>query len=435
MKYNPFAAILSAVLLVFSACAPSSRLVYERSIAIPADYAGIVHAGRTGTQEEFDYLHYLGASWVLNSFYWDRIEPRQGEWNFSSYDTFVDSNRAEGIKVLGVLAYDVGWIHEDGRGHDYVPPDRVADFARFVRNTVEHFRGRVDAWCIWNEPNTARFWKGTDDEFVELTRHVADAVREVDTEVVLLGGAFNRNVLGLPEKFIRKLFESGAMAKVDGIAFHPYELNPTRSAALYDKFRRIVDDYGFGDKIWLTEAGYPTGGRYPTRIQENRFPEYVVKTFVLLAARGSDKLLWYQLFDPVERSSGNSEDFFGLVRSDQDYTSKGAEAFRLCAQYLPGTNCVVQESGRDGIPGSVRMFWFYGENGGALVFWNEGAGSRQVQVQLPGTDHTSHDSVSGSANQIQAEIVIKAEKIPVFITWQDVDTSSRRQAVSGDESR
>ena len=393
-----------------------SKSAYRENTFIPADIAGIVHAGRTGTQQEFDYLHYLGASWVLNSFYWDRIEPRQGEWNFSSYDTFVDSNKAEGIKVLGVLAYDVGWIHEDGRGRDYVPPDKVADFARFVRNTVEHFRGRVDAWCIWNEPNTSRFWTGTDDEFVELTRQAADAIREVDTEVILLGGAFNRNVPGLPEKFIRKLFESGAMEKVDGIAFHPYELNPTRSAVLYDKFRRIVDDYGFGDKIWLTEAGYPTGGLYPTRIQEKRFPEYVVKTFVLLVARGCKLLLWYQLFDPVERSNNNSEDFFGLVRSREDYTSKGAEAFRLCAQFISGTNCYVIESGA-GIPNSIRSFWFKGTGRGVLVLWNEGLGSRQIRLRISGTDRTLHDPVTGAESQIQPDSVVKVGRIPVFITW------------------
>ena len=396
--------------------------VFVENFAVPSDFAGIVHAGRTGSREEFDYLNYLGASWVLNTFYWDRIESKQGEWNFSGYDTFVDNNRDAGFKVLGVLAYDTGWIHEDGKGRNYIPPQRLPDFLQFVRKTVEHFSGRVDAWCIWNEPN-ARFWKGNDDEFVELSRQAADAVREVDSEVILLGGAFNRGVFGLPEKFIRKLFESGAMDKVDAVAFHPYELNPARSALLYDRFKKIADDYGFGDKIWVTEAGYPTGGLYPTKIRESRLPEYVIKTCVLLAARGCNKLLWYQLFDPVERSGNNSEDFFGLVRSERDYTSKGAEAFRLCANYLPGSSCYVQEPGRDGSPNSLRMFWFYGNGGGALVLWNEGLGSRQVSLRLPGTNHTRHDPVTGNTVPIQAEIALNAGTMPVFITWAGHDNT------------
>ncbi|MDR1837544.1 MAG: beta-galactosidase [Treponema sp.] len=420
MKRLLLAVILLTVVFLFSSCASVPMSVLNENFVIPSDFAGIVHAGRTGTREEFDYLNYLGVSWVLDTFRWSRIEPEQGEWNFSRYDANVDNNRAAGIKVLGVLAYDTEWIHEDGKIRDYIPPHRLPDFLRFVRNTVEHFRGRVDAWCIWNEPNL--FWNGTDDEFVELSRQAADAVREVDTEVILLGGAFNRGVFGLPERFIRKLFESGAMDKVDAVAFHPYELNPSRLVLLYDRFRKIVDDYGFGDKIWVTEVGYPTGGWYPTKVREDRLPEYVIKTFVLLAASGSNKMLWYQLFDPDERSDNDSEDYFGLVRSRRDYTSKGAEAFRLCANYLQGSTRYVQEPGSNGIPNSIRMFWFRGNGGGALVLWNESFGSKQISLQLPGTDHTRHDPFTGNTVSIQAGTVFDVGTMPVFITWQDAVT-------------
>jgi len=415
MKDSLFTGILFVLMLIFSSCASTSKIAVPETIFISEDFAGIVHAGRTGTEEEFEYLNYLGASWVLHTFNWDRIEPKQGEWNFDYYDEIVDNNAAVGIKVLGILAYGNSWIHEDGKNHKYVPPQRLPDFLQYVRKTVEHFKGRIGAWCIWNEPN-AHFWTGTDDEFVELSRQTADAVREVDSEVILLGGAFNRGVFGLPEKFIRKLFESGAMDKVDGVAFHPYELNPTRSAALYDKFKKIVDDYGFGNKIWLTEAGYPTGGLYPTKVREERFPEYVMKTFVLLAARGPQKILWYQLFDPAERVKSDSEDFFGLVRSGEDYTSKGAEAFRLCAQFLSGTNCYAIEPGA-GLPKSIRSFWFKGDGRGVLVLWNDGTGSKRVSFRLSGTDHVLHDPVSGSESPIQPDAVLTVGRTPVFITW------------------
>jgi len=416
MKHLSLAAIFTVMMIFFSSCASISMSVFTENLFIPVDYAGIVHAGRTGTEEEFAYLNYLGASWVLNTFYWHGIEPEQGEWDFSGYDTFVDNNKAEGLKVLGVLAYDVGWIHKDGKRRNYIPPERLPDFLRFIRRTVENFRGRVDAWCIWNEPNM-HFWTGTEDEFVELFRQTADAIREIDNEVILLGGAFNRGVF-LPERFIRKLFRSGAMDKVDAVAFHPYELNPHRSAMLYDRFKRIVDDYGFGDKIWITEVGYPTGGWYPTKASEKRFPEYVLKTIVLLAARGSNKLLWYQMFDPVTRANSDSEDFFGLVRSREDYTSKGAQAFRLCANYLSGTTCYVQEPGRGGIPNSIRMFWFRNADGGALVLWNEGLGSRKISLRIPGTNRRMHDPVTGDAVLVQEE-TFNVGTMPVFITWQN----------------
>jgi len=417
MKYHSYVLILPAVLFFFSSCA-SSRLIFPEHTVISKDFAGIVHAGGTRTLKEFVYLDHLGVNWILHTFYWSSIEPEQGEWVFLTYDDLVNKAKKADIKVLGVLAYDNWWIHDGLDGPRYIPPQRMPDFLNYVRKTVEHFRGRVDAWCIWNEPNN-HFWRGTDEEFIELARLTADAVREVDSEVILLSGAFNRNVSGLPEKFIRGLFESGAMEKVDGVAFHPYELNPYRTALLYEKFKNIVDDYGFGDKIWITEVGYPTGGWYPTRVQEKRFPEYVIKTWVLLAAAGAQKILWYQMFDPFLRSKGNSEDYFGLVRSRRDYASKGAEAFRLCAMFLSGTDCYAAELGADGLPRSMRSFWFRGNGRGVLVLWNDNLGQRQIRLRLSGTNFLLHDPVTGAESQIQADTEVRVGRMPVFITWDE----------------
>ena len=419
MKHFSTTAILLIAALLIGSCASSSSMsISPANRDIPGDFSGIVHAGDSRTKKELDYLNHLGTSWVLHTFYWGRIEPEQGEWDFIVYDDLVNKLKASGIKVLGVLAYDNWWIHDDKEGHRYIPPHRLADFNAYVKKTAEHFRGRVDAWCIWNEPNFI-FWNGTDEEFFALAREAADAIREVDSEVILLGGAFNRGVLGLPEKFIRGLFESGAMDKADAVAFHPYELNPARTISLYQQFKEVVNDYGFADKIWITEVGYPTGGWYPTKIREKKLPEYVIKTWVLLAANGSNKLFWYQLFDPIHRSRKNSENFFGLTRSNREYTSKGAQAFRLCAKYLQGSNCYAWEPGKDGLADSVRVFWFERKGGGALVMWNESSFSKQVSLKLPGTEHTRHDIVSGSAIPIQPEINIKADKLPVFITWKE----------------
>ena len=416
-RFLPPAILLSVVLFLSSCASAPERFVPKYEHKIQADFTGLVHAGETNAAEEFTYLDYIGTGWTLNTFYWSRIELRQGEWNFQQYDTLVDNAKAAGIKVLGVLAYDTKWIHEDNDTHYYVPQARLPDYLEYVRKTAGHFRGRVDAWCIWNEPNS-HFWRGTDKEFFELVRQAADVVRETDSEVILLGGAFNRGILGLPKKYIRGLFESGAMEKANAVAFHPYELNPQRTARLYDQFRKIADDYGFGEKIWITEVGYPTGGLYPTRISEKKFPAYVIKTFTLLAARGAQKVFWYQLFDPVNRKSANSEDFFGLVRSKSDYTSKGAEAFRLCATYLPDSTHLTYELRLADLPKSLRVFYFEGAQDRVLILWNESPGSKQVRLLLSGTDHKIHEPVTGGSVTIQGESLVNVSSTPVFITWQ-----------------
>jgi hypothetical protein len=416
-----FPCLVIALFLFSCAAVPRAGFSGQRDIA--ADFAGLVHAGSTNTQEEYDYLGYMGISWVLNTFYWNSIEPEQGKWDFSRYDPMVDSSAAAGIKIMGILAYDNRWIHADGKNHDYVPPERLPDYLEYVRKTVERYKGKVGAWCIWNEPNTS-FWAGPKKEYYQLASLAASAVREIDSEVILLGGSFNRGIFGLQKSFIKGLFEYGAMEKTDGAAFHPYELNPARTARLYDEFKKTVGRYGFGDKIWVTEIGYPTGGWYPTKVSEKKFPAYIIKTSVLLTARGTQKLFWYQMFDPVTRNSKNSENYFGLLRSDQDYTSKGAEAFRLCAKYLSGTS-YTQEIIREGLPNSLRSFYFEGAGGSVLILWNEGPGAKAVHLQLSGTGHETHDPVSGKAEPIAPETAVKAGSMPVFITWQNHPASAK----------
>jgi len=407
--------LLLVICYLLSACA--SNPVPSGAVVIPEDIAGIVHAGHTNTPQEYTLLDRMGASWILTTFYWIRIEKAEGEWNFDHYDKYVDTANAAGKKVIGILAYDVPWIHKDGKARDYIPPDKVHLYLNYVQQTAAHFKGRVGAWCIWNEPNFL-FWKGSRNEFLSLARQAADAVREVDSDVILLGGAFNRGIFGLPTAYIKGLFESGAMDKADAVAFHPYELNPNRTAKLFMKFRAKVAKYGFEDRIWITEAGYPTGGWYPTAVSEKKFPMYVVKTFIGLATGGAKKILWYQLFDPLERVKLNSEDFFGLVRSTEDYTSKGAEAFRLCAVYLSGAVYRPEYSLKKNLPNTLRSYYFEQPSGGrTLVLWKDG-NTVNLILNTAGSDFIKHDIVTGIAETIPAQTPIAVGKVPVFITWQ-----------------
>jgi hypothetical protein len=407
---------VSALTVLLCVCA-SNPVSSLGPLVIPQDIAGIVHAGHTNTPEEYALLEKLGVIRILRTFNWSDIEPVQGQWNFDSYDRYVDTAGEAGKKVLGILAYDVKWIHPDRKEHKYIPPDKIDLFLEYVRQTVTHFQGRVDAWCIWNEPNF-QFWTGSRDEFLVLARRAADAVREADSEVTLLGGAFNRGIFSLPKAYIRGLFESGAMEKTDAVAFHPYELNPVRTLKLYRKFRALVAPYGFTERIWITEVGYPTGGWYPTKTTEKKFPAYVVKTFVNLAVNGAKNILWYQLFDPINRKKSNSEDFFGLVRSTDDYTSKGAEAFRLCALYIAGTTYRPDLPRRKGLSNSLRAFYFEQPAGGkTLVLWKEGVPAK-LRLQAP-DDAMIHDPITGNTAAIPAEKFITVGSMPVFISWQD----------------
>src|SRR4051794_10269575 len=70
----------------------------------------------------------------------DAVETPGGGFDFRQYDRAVNQAAQNGVKVQFTL---VGQH----------PRPNVTDFGRFAAATANHFRGRVDRYAIWNEPN------------------------------------------------------------------------------------------------------------------------------------------------------------------------------------------------------------------------------------------------------------------------------------------
>jgi hypothetical protein len=398
-----------------------------RHSTVPEDFIGTVHGGMTTETKEYALLDELGAKWASLTLYWQGIEPKQDEWDYSFYDAYVENGNKAGLKILGVLAYDADWIHRGGKRRNYIPPESVPLFINYVEKTVTRYKGRVDAWEIWNEPNI-HFWRGEAKEFYELSRLAVEKIREVDPETPVLGGVFWR----APETFIRKMFRSGALEKTSAIAFHPYAVNPASSAKIYDKFSSILAEENYYGDIWITEIGYPTEGWYPNRVSEDNFPSYIVKTITGLAARGPRLILWYQVFDQYNRGGASnpfdSEDFFGLAYPDYS-PKKGFPAYSLCSRFLAGAEYFPELPLREGIPKHIISFYFKGKDDlNILILWNDRRTAIPVQVFLPLSGESGsgglYDIVTGERKEISAESALMIGNVPQIIVWKNIQGSS-----------
>jgi hypothetical protein len=159
-----------------------------------------------------------------------------------------------------------------------------------------------------------------------------------------------------------------------------------------------VAPYGFADKIWVNEVGFPTRGSFLQRVAEARMPETTARTITLLAAGGARNFFWYQMFEG---------DPFGLVDERvRPWRKKGGYwAYTLCANNLPGKvfageyqNLKVSR----GNPRKTRSFYFEGDDGGrVLIVWNESAiFSKTVRLELPGTNHKRWNVVTGVSEDL-----------------------------------
>jgi hypothetical protein len=416
IEKSAFCVFLCSLLMLSCASTPLPR---GGSVTVPEDFFGLVHAGRRLTPEENQLLDEMQVQWVLNTFYWGSIESEKGNFDFSRYDAFVDSVKSQGIKIVAVLAYDTPWLYPNRKTKSTVSSEHLPYFLNFVEETVRHFQGRVDVWEIWNEPNFVRFWKSKIGEYYELTRQTAQRIREIDPEAYILGGAF----IGAPSSFIRNMHRANAMENLDGLAFHPYALNPTSAMRIYDNFLKILSEINFTGSVWITEAGYPTGGWYPTKAPLNEFPSYVVRTIVGAAARGASTLLWYELYDRADAGtkSNDSEAYFGLAYPD--YTRKnGGWAYELCARFLPGSRYTPELPVREGIASNIVSFCFLGGTSGnnTLILWNDRNGNQNIRLTLSGNIYL-YDISTGISSPLLDGTILAIGSQPLFITWQGTD--------------
>jgi hypothetical protein len=306
----------------------------------------------------------------------------------------------------------------------------------------------VDAWLSWNEPDLApRFWTDPKsdpnaiEDFFALTKATAGAIRALDgekgTTTTLIGGVFTALS---SDAWVKGLFEyeNGAIKDlIDGIAYHPYSPLPTGAANVSLSFMERVAPYGFADKVWINEMGYPTysergpipSGRYGTDQYEGDMPEVVAKTFTLLAVAKVRNLTWYHLFDGATRRNNDSEDWFGLVwrKNDDEWIKKGGYwAYAVCARHLPGKKYQpLTFSGS--VPGDIKTYYFAGDDGSrALLVWNSNpVQAIEVQASFNGGNHRLWNVETGESASVDKTSIHKLNPINkglqtlLFFTWDE----------------
>jgi hypothetical protein len=219
------------------------------------------------------------------------------------------------------------------------------------------------------------------------------------------------------------MHRAGALENLDGIAFHPYAVNPRGSMRLYDEFLNILSEINYTGTVWITEVGYPSSGIYPSRVSLRELPSYVVKTITGAASRGARALLWYQLLDSVNAgepgsNSLDSEHFFGLAYPNLSLKD-GGWAYALCARYLSGARYVNEPSIRENIPANIVSFCFLEGTSGnnTLVLWNDQNRNQTINLELP-SQGLIHNISTGENRPLSENTAFPIGKQPQIITWQ-----------------
>jgi Beta-glucosidase/6-phospho-beta-glucosidase/beta-galactosidase len=265
----------------------------------------------------YPFLATLGAKWARVQSGWSRCETTKGVHDFAWLDVIVDKLRAAGVQPFFSLSFGNKLYMPDAPHESAVGcvPLYYGDEAReawlvYVRALAAHFRGRVDHWEVWNEPNIPQFWqprKPSGRDYAELVRITADAVRSSIPDAVIIGGAMSK----LDPHFLEESLKAGMAGDIDVFSFHPYQLVPEHNLQnMHDLVRRLLDRYGKGRRIaiWQGENGCPSQteghnddwlGVYD--MDQVTQAKWISRRLMIDLKIGFDRLLYFHAVDLMDR--------------------------------------------------------------------------------------------------------------------------------------
>jgi polysaccharide biosynthesis protein PslG len=230
-----------------------------------------------GVDRQLAAVHAHGIRLARSDALWEAAEPLPPGNGGHAYDwTFADrvagALASHGIRWWPIVDYAPAWATGIA-GEVHAPPASDADYAAFAGAFAARYgqggtfwaahpelpRLPVDAYEIWNEENTALFWKPRPDpvRYSRLYLAARAAIREADpaARVVVGGLAPDRAFLGT------LLATPGLAGQVDGVALHPYGDSVAEVLDRVRAARSILDSAGASDApLSITELGWQTNG-------------------------------------------------------------------------------------------------------------------------------------------------------------------------------
>ena len=189
----------------------------------------------------YDKMAAIGVKWVRIQSGWARTEQTKGVYSFEWIDSIVDNLIVRGMRPWMCICYGNGLYDEAAAkifGAVGCPPVHTEEARTAWKNyccaTAEHFRGRVNHFEVWNEPDGNWCWKhgANGKELGQFTIDTAWAVREGNPDAYIIGGV----VCDRPLMFLNQAFSSGMGDAIDAVSFHEYtpreESVPERVKAL-----------------------------------------------------------------------------------------------------------------------------------------------------------------------------------------------------------
>jgi len=214
----------------------------------------------------------IGFQWAKSYVNWATVEPLPGEYRWTDPDNIMTALGDQNLNILMRVHGTPTWNRPDNV-HLTHPPDDLELFADFLTQLATRYKGQVQAYEIWNEPNLNYEWGYQPPDptaYTQLLQTAYTAIKAVDPEALIISGGLSTTGDGSATAygdlaFIDGMYLAGAKGYFDALGSHPYSFGNDPDivdpyglslSRVEEQHQRMVA-HGDGDTpIWITETGW-----------------------------------------------------------------------------------------------------------------------------------------------------------------------------------
>jgi hypothetical protein len=289
-----------------------------------------------------DYAQDIGVKWNRLRFDYDSFVDENGEIDLDEIvfsDTIVDLALEHDIEMYAcVTIYKATWDDELGSSRN---EENFQKYENFLSYLVEHYKGRIVYWEIWNEPEADVFWKPAPNAviYTQLLKRAYRKAKEANKQAKIIG--LSSSLWSVD--FIEETFQNDALNYMDILGLHPYCYLDSNYKSIFEishEYNRIddirdlmIEHHGTIKPLWVTEVGFPTyKGEFG--VSEQRQAEMLVRSFVMLIVKEVEVIAWYCFINDGFDETDN-EDNFGILTNDFN-PKKAFSAYKNMTDILEG---------------------------------------------------------------------------------------------------
>ncbi len=220
---------------------------------------------------------------------WSDIETASGVYNWATLDNTVQMAQSHGDRIEFTFGNTPAWAASAVT----LPPANMTDWDNFVQAVATRYKGKIEAYEIWNEVNSTNYYTGTTAQLVTMQQHAYTIIKAADPAAIVLSPSFVGGGMGNLQSFLA----GGATNYIDAVAVHLYPWptsNPTPEANIpgwIDTYRSDMTQYGIGSKpIWNTEYGWGLDTDLPNADDQAAF---LARSYLLWWSKGIARTYWY----------------------------------------------------------------------------------------------------------------------------------------------